>query len=245
MSDDQETQREHVPAYVSFPTLENFIGIYSGATDIPRHIDRSLMRNLSGAVQNHLMASLKFLALIDNDGAVMPGFRVLAKMHGTDEFAAQLREEIDSAYQDIVNSAEISALTPKTLQEKFRDAGATGSTNAKAIRFYLQALKKCGLTVPRHLAAATAGATTPASRKKNGDSSTSSTQKSPQKSKQTSDSGDGGKREPKHHVDDHHSSFPVFLGPGREGQIVFPTDISADDCEKFAAAIAYLKALAR
>ena len=227
-----ETEKSMVPAYVAFKTFVNFVDGFSGDGGLPDHIDKSLMPTMSGGLQNHLVASLKFLNLIFDDGKTSAEFRQLVNARGTDKWRECLRELIDLDYDGIVDSKSISKLTPKKLQDSFRAAGATGSTNTRAIRFYLSAMKECGVDVPKHLEKA------PASLRDGKPAERKSAKKAREKPARKPSDESPELPEGLQHL-------PVPLGGGREGFIYYPDDIAEDECGKYEAAIVYLRALVK
>src|SRR4051812_18632415 len=88
------------PCYVPFDTFEAFVARLKQVT-VPDTIHKSLMPNLSGAVQSHLIASLKFLELIHQDGGVRDGLHTLADAYNTPEWKPVLRQVIETAYKPI------------------------------------------------------------------------------------------------------------------------------------------------
>src|SRR2546428_665337 len=59
------------PPYISFRTLLNLVERMADE-GIPRRIDRSYLGGLSGAYQTQVMAALRSLGLMTDDGAVTP-----------------------------------------------------------------------------------------------------------------------------------------------------------------------------
>lgn len=235
----ENTEAARVPAYVAFPTFLNFVDSYAG-DDLPDHIDKSLMPTMAGGTQNHLMASLKSLNLIDGDGTATTEFKHLVRARPTPElFKSELRTLIDEAYEGIVETDGLSKLTPKKLQDSFRAAGATGSTTSRAIRFYLSALKACGVEVPKVLLKASSVGTVTRRKPDVSGGARPRTEPEDDDDDQRRRGGDTPQD------DDGFSSFPVFLGPDRQGRIVFPVDLTDADCDKYEAAVKYLRVVAK
>ena len=139
------------PAYVSFSAFVSFLDRRL-SDGLPDKIDRSIMDTMSGGTQAHLLSSLKFLGLIDDDCQVTGNLRSLvhAKQQGEEGYHVAMKEVAASAYSVVLGDLDIQRITPRQLHEKFRDAGAEGGTLTKAIRFYLSLLTECGVAYPKN-----------------------------------------------------------------------------------------------
>src|SRR5262249_10907066 len=135
------------PCYVPFDTFEAFIARLKQTT-VPDTVHKSLMPNLAGAVQTHLIASLRFLDLIDVNGKVLPDLHPLVDAYGTPPGKPALQQLIEKAYKPVIGDLNIEKAIGKTLQDRFKDATSyDGTTLDKAIRFYIKALKTAGVNV--------------------------------------------------------------------------------------------------
>lgn len=147
---EQESPR-HPPAYVPYDTFEHFIGTLKQVGVTPDGIDRSHMPRMSGALQSHLVAALKFLQLTTPTGQRMDALDRLVQAHGTDGWKASLAAVVEPAYAPIIGDLNLKTGTARKLREKFKEAsGLDGATLDKAIRFYLKALKATGAEVSPH-----------------------------------------------------------------------------------------------
>ncbi len=144
-----ETEKKLTPAYVPFDTLEGFIAKLQKTT-VPHHIHKTLLPNLSGAIQGHLLASLKFLTLTDDKGDSQDPLHELVEAHGTTEWKPKLAKLLDNVYKPIIGDLNIKTAIPKTLQDKFKEH-AEGETVEKCIRFYLKALSAAGVEISPYL----------------------------------------------------------------------------------------------
>lgn len=139
------------PCYVPFDTFEAFIGRLKQTT-VPDTIHKSLMPNLSGGVQSHLIASLKFLDLIGPDGVVRDNLSKLAEAHGTSEWKPALKYVIEAAYRPIIGDLNVEKAIGKTLQDRFKEATSyDGTTLDKVLCFYIKAIKTAGVNVSQHI----------------------------------------------------------------------------------------------
>lgn len=154
-----ESTTKFAPAYVSFPAFVSFLDRL--AEGLPHAIDRSIMTTMSGATQGHLLTSLKFLGLIEDDCIVTGGLKSLidSKLNGEATFKEAMKDLSKSAYASVLGDVEILRMTPRQLADRFREAGADGSTLVKAIRFYLNVLDASGVSYPKHFSQAARNAT--------------------------------------------------------------------------------------
>jgi hypothetical protein len=131
------------PPYVAFPTFRNFLASLKGG--IPARIDKSVMGNISGGAQSHLLATVKFLQLIGPQGEPQDELRQLVDAYQTDKWKEVLSALVKSSYSDVIDGLDLTTATPQQLDEKFRAAGVEGSTLDKAMRFYLTAVQESGI----------------------------------------------------------------------------------------------------
>ena len=154
-----ESTAKFAPAYVSFPAFLLFLDRL--AEGLPDAIDRSIMTTMSGAAQGQLLTSLKFLGLIEDDCSVTGGLKSLvdSKLEGDAAFRAAMKDLSASAYASVLGEVDILLMTPRQLADRFREAGADGSTLVKAIRFYLSLLDASGVPYPKHFSQSARSAT--------------------------------------------------------------------------------------
>lgn len=140
-----QSQMRETPAYVSYTTFRNFIEELSEGP-IPPRIDSSVMRTKSGSVQSQIRVAFRFLGLTDDDDHVTDRLRELVAAYGTDEWNDVWRERIEDAYAPIIGSVPMQNGTGDQLAEKFREiGGVSGSSLAKAVRFFLRAMDDAGM----------------------------------------------------------------------------------------------------
>ncbi len=140
-----------IPPYVSFKTLDNFLsGLRSRR--VPMRIDRSLMANLSGAVQNQLLTGLRYLGLVDSNDVVLDSLRRLVR--ASDEERPEIwREILLSAYPFLfeANGFDLATGTAHQFEERFRATGAQGDTVRKTAAFFLAAAKEAQIPVSPYI----------------------------------------------------------------------------------------------
>ncbi len=134
------------PPYLPWKTFKGFLeGLKSSV--IPARIDPSVLRGMSGSAQSQMRTGMRFLDLIDDDGAVTAKLRQLVGAVGTPEWAGTLANALTESYHPIIKSLDLNTATPHQLRENFRERGnVEGSVNKKAVRFYLSALSEAGIS---------------------------------------------------------------------------------------------------
>jgi hypothetical protein len=143
--------KKPIPAYLPYETFRSFIDTLH-TTALPTVIDKSLMRNMSGGAQSHLMVALRFLGLIEDKGKVLPPLERLHAAFGSPEWAAELEKVFNSAYSSIMGVLSVDKATEKQLNDHFRQNTAVDGTMLdRAIRFYLTGLKDAKVTVSEHI----------------------------------------------------------------------------------------------
>jgi Family of unknown function (DUF5343) len=140
-----------LPPYISFKTLTGFLQKLKDTT-VPGQIDSSVLRSYAGSVARQLVLALKYLGLIQANGASTDRLKKLVASYNAPEWKDQLAEAISDAYLAVVENLDIDNGTPKQLQDAFRAAGADGVVMQRAIAFYLSALREAGLTFSPHFA---------------------------------------------------------------------------------------------
>ena len=150
MADNQNGDKKPLPPYPAYKTLSNFID--GMRVTLPSRIDRSVMPSLSGANQGALIATLKFLKLITDDGTPTQDLSRLAKAQDA-ERKKILREILTKSYDFLLGNAfRVANATPRQIEEQFTaKTSATGETVRKCIAFFLAAAKDADIEVSPYL----------------------------------------------------------------------------------------------
>jgi hypothetical protein len=145
------------PPYLPYKTLENFIQrLKSGV--IPSRIDRSVMSSFSGSIQAQLITTLRYLNLSNDQGSPTEKLEKLVVSDGA-ERQKILSEVLSSSYPFLFNkNVDLNKISPAQINELFVEAGATGETTKKSIRFFLSAAKDAGINLSPHIKKPRAGA---------------------------------------------------------------------------------------
>lgn len=138
------------PPVLPFKTLENYIDLLRDKT-LPSHIDRSVLpTTMSGGKQVYLIATLKSLELISEEGVPSEIFHRLVSVE-KNERAEIWRKILYKTYDFILNDTDIERTTTKIVVEKFRQQGMTGDTIRKAQTFFMHLAKEAGVKVSPHI----------------------------------------------------------------------------------------------
>lgn len=142
--------KKALPPYVPYKTFRNFIDSMKQA--IPGRIDRSVMNTMSGQIQNQLLAALKYLELIDEQGSPQPELANLANAEGEERQAA-LRFILQASYPTLFPDGgfNLATATPSQFSEKFDAMGARGDTVRKMEGFFLGAVQDAGIKVSERI----------------------------------------------------------------------------------------------
>jgi hypothetical protein len=132
-----EQAKDWKPPYVSFQTVMGLIDRLAKGP-IPPRIDKGYLDNYSGGVIASLLATLRTLGLIEEDGRVRDELKdMVARPEARKVHVLRLLGEL---YPEQLELAKENA-TSQQLEESFRKSGLQGSTLRKAIVFYLDAVK--------------------------------------------------------------------------------------------------------
>jgi hypothetical protein len=130
--------------YTSFKTILNLLQRFADNQAVPPRIDRSILGGSEGQ-KTQVLAALKFLALISDNGEVTPSMQKLVEQEK--ERPRLIRELLGQHYPAATKLARVNATT-KQLEETF--TGLSGDTLRKAVTFYLQASKYAGHPVSKN-----------------------------------------------------------------------------------------------
>ena len=141
-STNNNTVKKLRPPYVPFNSFLS--AIESLEPGIPTKIDRSVWASYSGVIQGQLVASFKFLGLIDEQGIPQKSLHDLVELKESRK--ANFGMMLEKAYSDIF-ALNLVKMSPKQLNDKIANYGLTGATRAKALAFFLKAARYADLTL--------------------------------------------------------------------------------------------------
>lgn len=136
-----------VPPYTTFASFNNLLNSLRESR-FPSHITRAVVPG-SNSAKATMIASLKALGLIEEDGTPTSDLRQLVQSSGSEEkYKESLKGLLEKRYSFLMDSSiDISSTTTEKVAELFRERGASGSTVAKGMSFFLTAAKHAGIEV--------------------------------------------------------------------------------------------------
>ncbi len=135
-------------AYVSWVTFKNALDRLGQS--MPNRVDKTVFPGLSGGTLVQLLPALKFLGLTRDDGTPTEALVALVKKDEIERKDA-LREIFRACYSDLF-ALDLTSATPSQLSEKMSEHyGVTGSTLAKAVRFFLLGASEVGIPLSSYL----------------------------------------------------------------------------------------------
>lgn len=140
-----DAQAAILPPYTAFPSFKTALSVFKNVI-VPDRVDRSVwIKNFAGSVVTQMLTTFKFLGLISNEGVPTPRLRKLVDALGTDQWQAELRAVLESAYAPILSS-DLDKVSASMFNERFRQAyKAEGETARKCMTFFLQAAREAGI----------------------------------------------------------------------------------------------------
>jgi hypothetical protein len=206
------------PPYVSFKTFTTLLDQLKEAKLVPDQIDRSFLKNFSGAAQSELQLALKFFGFTDENYRVKPALEDFAFASNSDR-KSKLAELLVLRYDFVLKnpSINIEKATTNQVADAFRTKQLSGSTLSRAVSFFIAAAKETGIKIPEHLKApAISKESTPKPRKKGASDSKTADEKIDEES-------DLSKPRP------HNFEIPI---PGKSSvKISVPADFDSQDWE--------------
>ncbi|NJD28741.1 MAG: hypothetical protein FIA92_10655 [Chloroflexi bacterium] len=133
-----------VPPYISFTSLLGLIDRMKADGGAPPQIDRSYLAGFSGGYQSQVIAAMKSLALIEENGTVTSKLTELVEAANREAREPIIKSMLEEYFPGPVRLGAIKA-TQGQLEAAFKEWGITGDTLRKAIAFYLAAAKYSGV----------------------------------------------------------------------------------------------------
>lgn len=214
------TEKAPTPAYGSFKSLTTFFNARRDDGHITTVVDRSLMSNFNGSTANELLATLKFLRMINDSGKPLESYEKYVAASDAERkpmLDAILREAYPFVFAN--KDFNVERETSARMAELFRQQGISGSTLSRAVSFFLAAAKEAGIKVSPNIKPPTVQRS-PKARKA----------VPPQASAQADEDDDDGSEEP---PPVGYQSFEIPIPIARKVKILIPEDWSPDDWDLF------------
>ena len=141
-----DKSRKRLPPYISYRTFRNFLDELQQG--IPARIDRSYWgERLSGSTGTQLMASLRFLGLIDTNSVPTTQLRALVYAKGSQRVDL-LKQMTTEAFSFLSDSVDPQTATYAQLEEAFHHVfQLTGDMSRKCIKFYVAITTDAGFSL--------------------------------------------------------------------------------------------------
>lgn len=140
MAQESITESKTAAPYIAYQTIKSFVAPLKEHV-IPGQIDRSLMRNFSGAVQTQLMTALRFLQLIDHKQSPTDLLKGLVEAYESEKWSSAMAEVLRVAYSELF-ALPLKTVTPSQFNEAFKKAyPCEGETLRKGVTFFLNAAR--------------------------------------------------------------------------------------------------------
>jgi hypothetical protein len=163
-----EKKRRHLPPYVSYRTFRNFLDKLQ--QKMPSRIDRSYWGDfLSGSNGTQLLAALRFLNLVDQNGKPADQLKKLAAARGEGR-SEVLRQIMSGAYAFVpLGNVDLESATYSQVEEAFHNSfQLTEDVSRKCVKFYISLAGDAGVGVSpfvaQHTRAARGGQRTKSAR---------------------------------------------------------------------------------
>jgi hypothetical protein len=140
--------RKLIPPYAPYRSFRNYLD--SLKQGIPSQIDRSVMRNMSGALQSQLAATLRYLGLVNIAGQPTERLSRVVNSEGPERKTA-LHDLAKAAYPYLFQGFDLKTATPKMLADKFAEMNAGGGTIGKCVGFFISLAKEAEIPLAPHL----------------------------------------------------------------------------------------------
>jgi hypothetical protein len=134
-----DNERKLLPPYMPYKTFGTFLD-HLRALQMPSHIDKSVMSNLSGGMQSWLKAALRYMKLINADDTPTARLEALAMAEG-DKRKALLADLFRTTYAFLDGKVDLKNTTPVKLRQAIVEEGATGDTVEKIVAFMIAMAK--------------------------------------------------------------------------------------------------------
>lgn len=148
-----EKTKKLTPPYTTYASFINLLNDLREA-GVPTHISRSVVKG-SNSGKATMISSLKSMGLIENDSQSTGKLSTLVDSEGED-FKEAFKEIIEQTYPFLFDgTVDLANTTTEIVAQKFKDAGASGSTVSKGVAFFLTAAKECGIPISSRVKAPT------------------------------------------------------------------------------------------
>lgn len=149
-ADKDDGGRGTMAPYVPFQTLKTLLDSLKPHR-LPGRIDRSLLRNFSGATQGQLITAIRFLGLVDAKGIPTERLEKIHTSYGTERWPEALAELLRKNYEPIF-AVGLDTASPGQFYERYRNTfpGAEDVVR-KSATFFLNAAREAKIEISEHI----------------------------------------------------------------------------------------------
>lgn len=145
-----DDEKKATPPYLPYKTFTNFIERLK-ASGVPARVDRSVLGVFSGAIQGQLVTALKYLSLINEHGTPTEKLEKLVAAN-ENESRPIFKDILTSSYLFLFKEkVDLSKMTMLQLKQRFEDAGTSGDTTRKSLKFFLVAAQEAGIELSPYI----------------------------------------------------------------------------------------------
>ncbi len=216
--------KKQVPPYTTYTQFFNLI-IDLREHGIPEHVTRSVAKG-SNSAKSMMLAALKSMKLITEHGEPTEELRRIVE--DEEGYVANLQKTMFDTYPFLFDgSIDLANTTTEKVEEKFRGAGASGSTITKCVAFFLAAAKDAEIPVsPRVKAPSPSRGSSPARRK------AANGRKKPENEEPPADNGNEPDIRDQDYAPEGMERITVPLRNMVDGVIFFPEGLSPDEARR-------------
>ncbi len=223
----QADEKKPLPPYIPWKTILTLA--QSWRIHLPQRIDRSVLGTFSGGAQGGIIAGLRYLGLIDAEGAPTPTLEAFVKSEGPERQKIVARMVRQSYPFLFTTGFDLTKATPSMINEKFQTTGATGDTLSKILSFFTAMAKEGGIDLTPHL--------------KTRQRRTTTAKRTPKDQKAPKNNADIRTQDPADTVTPGMERLPI---PGLVGAYIqYPSNLSDANCDLLEAMIGVLRTYAK
>ncbi|MFK5948979.1 MAG: DUF5343 domain-containing protein [Methylococcales bacterium] len=215
-----EENKQQTPPYTTYKSFTNLI-IDFREEGTPDHVTRSVVKG-SNSGKAMMSATLKYLKLVDSESVPTESFKQL--IDSVDNYKELLSSLLHSSYPFLFDgSIDLSNTTTEKVADKFKLAGARGSTISKCMVFFLAAAKDAEINISSRVKAQAPARSNNGSKKQKNKSS---------QDNDTSDANSGDKPGSGADIHEGMEQITVPLRDMNDGVIYFPPNLETAEARK-------------
>lgn len=138
------------PVYIPWATLISSLdSLHANGIPETGKIDKTLWDTQSGAIQSQLLIAYRFLGFIDSNNKVLPALPPIVDA-APEKRKPLLKTLIESKYKTIITLG-LESISSGQLKEAFAGMNVSGSTQDRAVRFFVKACQELGIPISKRI----------------------------------------------------------------------------------------------